>query len=47
VLQTATGDEFLGPAHKHLASSEGTASNPSKVAGPQLCLLPVVAWQRL
>lgn len=46
-LQTDTGDEFLGPNHKHLASSEGTASNPSKVTEPQLCLLPIVAWQRL
>lgn len=41
-----TGDEFLGPNRKHLASTDGTA-NPSAVTNPQLCLLPIAAWQRL
>lgn len=45
-LVDQAGDEVLGPNHKHLASTEGTA-NPSAVTDPQLCLLPIAAWQRL
>lgn len=46
LLVDQAGHEFLGSNHKHLASTEG-AANPSAVTDPQLCLLPIAAWQRL
>lgn len=46
LLVDQAGQEFLGSNHKHLASTEG-AANPSAVTDPQLCLLPIAAWQRL
>lgn len=45
--KSADRDEFLGPGHKHLVSSRRAVSTLSKATELQLCLLPIVAWQRL
>lgn len=45
--KSADRDEFLGPGHKHLVSSRRAVSILSKATELQLCLLPIVAWQRL
>lgn len=45
--KSADRDEFLGRDHKHLVRSRTTVSSLSKATELQLCLLPIVAWQRL